>query len=333
MKIYKFLSGIILLLTLTITCEKGNNSSTINYHYEPLSSILKTSATSIFFIDENIGFIANYSGQVFKTIDKGLTWTSSSITDLPLTSIYFINKDIGFVVGGKSSCGGSGCTVPGSIVFKTIDGGVTWVKQTIPYAWSELNSVYFIDENIGFAVGLGLQLRTINGGQKWDEFKFGYKGWMGKVKFVSSSTGFAAGLLGNIFKTSDQGTNWSKTSNESDGHIYDFCFPDLNVGYAAGQKEIVKSTDGGNTWKILTNSPIEIYFIHFTDDQNGIAIGKGHYTGGDWGYWTSAIYRTSDGGVTWAKEDNVKFGSVTSFFSKKIGYSVGNDSIYKITME
>jgi len=318
---------------LTIACEKDNYNCPINYDYEALSSVLETSGTCISFIDENTGFIANHSGRVFKTIDKGFSWTSDSITDLPLRSIYFINKDIGFAVGGKTSCSGSGCTVPGSIVYKTIDGGVSWVKQTIPYEESKLNSVFFIDENIGFAVGLGLQLKTINGGQKWDEFKFDNQGWMGKVHFVSSSTGFAAGILGNIYKTSDQGTNWSNTSNESDGHVYDFSFPSLNVGYAAGQKEMVKTIDGGNTWRILSDSPCEIYFLHFADNLNGIAIGEGHYTGGDWGYWTSAIYRTSDGGLTWGKEDNIEFGSVTSFFSEKVGYSLGVDSLYKITIE
>jgi photosystem II stability/assembly factor-like uncharacterized protein len=303
------------------------------YHYESFHSNLNESVSCIYFVDENIGFAANYYGKVFKTIDRGVNWTSDSITNLPLRSIYFINKDIGFVAGGQSSCGGTGCTVPGSIVYKTIDGGLSWTEQIIPYTWSELNSIYFIDKNIGFAVGLGLQLRTSNGGQTWDEFAFDYKGWMGKIIFIDSRTGFSAGLFGNIFKTSDHGTHWSKTENKSDGHIYDLCFPSTEVGYAAGQTEIIKTVNGGNSWQILKNSPTEIYFIHFADILNGIAIGKGHYTGGDWGIWTSAIYSTSDGGETWIMEDNIKFGSLASFPSKNVGYSLGMDSIYKITFE
>jgi len=40
---------------------------------------------------------------------------------------------------------------------------------------------------------------------------------MTKVLFINSQTGFAAGLSGNIFKTTDQGKTWSQTDNISDG--------------------------------------------------------------------------------------------------------------------
>lgn len=333
MKHYRLIIGIIISQALFCSCDENDNASQkFNYSYEHITSNLNEIVNCVCFIDNETGFAAN-SGKIFKTIDSGVNWSVDSLTNLPINSIYFVNNSIGFAVGGESKCGGTGCVVPGSIVYKTSNSGNTWIKKTIPYKWSELNSVFFIDENIGFAIGLGLQIKTIDGGETWEEFEFEYKGYMAKILFIDSQIGFAAGLYGNVFKTTDQGNSWIKTNNESDGHIYDFCFPNKKTGYACGQKKIVKTTDGGNSWEVLKNSPIEMYYIHFADENNGIAIGKGHYTGGDWGTWTNAIYSTYDGGETWKMEDNINFGSTTSFPSNTKGFSVARNSTFKITIE
>ena len=300
---------------------------------EVFPSNLTEPVTSVYFIDDKNGFATTYNGNILKTIDGGIIWKTYSITDLPLNSISFIDDKIGFAVGGKASCGGTGCIVPGSIVFKTEDFGENWTKLNIPYKWSELNSVSFINENIGFAIGLGLHVKTIDGGKTWEQFEFEYIGLMKKISFITSQTGICAGLFGNIFKTSNQGKNWIKSVNESNCHIYDFHFVTEDVGYAAGQREIVKTIDGGETWRILTNSPSEIYFIHFSDLKNGFAIGKGHYTGGCFGTWTNAIYWTDDGGLTWKIKDNIEFNSMSSFFDKNVGYSIVYNKTFKITIK
>ena len=326
----KYILMLVLLLAL-FGCDKNNSYDTVkkSFEYEEFSSNLKEPVYSVCFIDGKNGF-ATFKGNILKTTDGGLTWDSDSISNLPLNSIFFVNNKIGYVVGGKSSCEGTGCTVLGSVVYKTIDSGENWKKLNIPYEWSELNSVSFINENIGFAVGLGLYIKTKDGGNTWKQFELNYHGLITKIIFINSQTGFCAGLFGNIFKTSDQGDSWIKCDNESDGHIYDFCFVNEKVGYAGGEKKVVKTIDGGETWRILADSPSEIYFIHFSDVNNGIAIGKGHYTGGDFGIWTKAIYTTSDGGITWEKKDNIKFGYSTSFYDKYNGYSVVPNKTFKI---
>ncbi len=156
---------------------------------------------------------------------------------------------------------------------------------------------------------------------------------MKKITFINAQTGFCAGLFGNIFKTTDQGESWVKTNNESDGHIYDLCFVNKSIGYAGGQKEMVKSIDGGDNWNSIIDSPSEVYFINFADENNGIAIGLGHYTGGDWGEWTRALFRTKDGGTTWEMEDNIEFDYFTSFYDNFNGYSIVPNKTFKISYE
>jgi photosystem II stability/assembly factor-like uncharacterized protein len=333
MKSNKLLIALFLIQVLLFSCKKDNDKYSNNYNYEKISSNLNESVNCVFFIDDKTGFSATYLGKVLKTTDGGISWTCKNITDLPIYSIYFVNKNIGFAVGGKPSCSGTGCIPPGSIVFKTTDGGESWTMKTVPYSWSNLNSVFFINENIGIAIGLGLQIRTTDGGETWEEFEFEYKGLMQKIYFINEQIGFAAGLYGNIFKTQDQGKNWTKLNNSCTGHIYDFSFVNENTGFAGGQQKIIKTTDGGATWKLLSNSPSEVYYIHFADAINGIAIGKGHYTGGDFGTWTNAIYCTKDGGSTWNIEDNIPFGQIGSFYSNRSGYFIEPKSTFKVSID
>ena len=324
---------VLVLLLFSVSCEKNNSNDIVKkpFEYEAFPSNLKEPVNSVFFIDSKTGF-ATVKGNVLKTTDGGLTWKPDSVSNLPLNVIYFVNNKIGYAAGGKSNCDGTGCTTPGSVIYKTNDSGNHWEKLNIPYKGSELNSISFINENIGFAVGLGLHIKTVDGGKTWNQFELGYQGLITKIAFINSQTGICAGLFGNIYRTMDQGESWTKSDNESNGHIYDFCFVNEEVGYAGGQKEIIKTIDGGKTWKTLANSPSEIYFIHFSDVDNGIAIGKGHYTGGDWGIWTKAVYSTSDGGKTWKKKDNIELGYSTSFFDKDNGYSIVPNKTFKILM-
>lgn len=325
----------ILLISCCIffsSCEK--NLSTKSYQYEECLSDLQEAVTCAFFIDEKIG-LAAANGNVFKTEDGGMTWNSKQVTDLPIHSITFVDDNTGFLVGGIPYCFGTPCEVPGSIVFKTINAGESWNEINIPYAWSELNDVTFLDEKIGFATGLGLHMKTEDGGESWEQFSLPYKGVMNKVHFINEQSGFIAGLYGNIFKTTNQGSSWVKCENESDGHIYDLFFIDQEIAYAAGQKEMIKSVDGGKTWTILPNSPCGIFFIHFSNKNSGIALGKGipvpkgefHQT------IPNAIYRTTNGGKSWEIEDDIPFGTVASFYSAERGYSVVPNKTFKLNFE
>jgi hypothetical protein len=48
---------------------------------------------------------------------------------------------------------------------------------------------------------------------------------------------------------------------------------------------------------------------------------------------TNAIYWTNDGGLTWKIEDNIEFDHLSSFFDKNVGYSVGYNKTFKITIK
>jgi len=95
--------------------------------------------SSVYFTDENTGYVVGGSGIILKTTDGGLNWiTLSSGTTNWLSSVYFQDASTGYAVGGN--------------ILKTTDAGSTWTE--IPGLTTNiLSSVYFPKANEGYAVG------------------------------------------------------------------------------------------------------------------------------------------------------------------------------------
>lgn len=324
MRFNKIIIGLLFLQVIFLSCQKNEIVQIKdNYELEYLSSDMNEGVTCAHFLDEKIGFAGN-NGGIFKTLNNGGHFENVCKTDLPIKSFYFVNKNIGFAVGGllKQS---SDIVVKGSTIYKTTDAGLNWVKKIVPLKDSELKSVYFIDENKGFATGYNLHIKTVDGGNTWTEFKLDFQGLMNKIGFVDAQNGFAIGTYGAFFKTTDQGATWTRANLGTEGHFYDFSFVNTKTGYISGEGEVLKTTDGGATWEILANSPGRMTYIHFVDEKSGIAFGKGDGL-------TYALNYTLDGGLTWEKE-TIGFVPIINFPSNKVGYSVMANSIIRINLK
>jgi len=69
-------------------------------------------------------------------------------------------------------------------------------------------------------------------------------------------------------------------------------FSSNQIGYIAGNKMVLKTTNGGTTWsKIKESSTIEFTAIYFVDDNNGFVGGNDQFY--------NFVFVTSDGGGTW----------------------------------
>jgi photosystem II stability/assembly factor-like uncharacterized protein len=97
---------------------------------------------------------------ILKTSDGGVNWTQIK-SDNSFRALHFVDKNTGYVVSGYRP-------TAKAAIYKTIDGGATWIGQTSLV--KELYSIFFIDENIGFAVGTDRDdkvniIKTKNGGE------------------------------------------------------------------------------------------------------------------------------------------------------------------------
>jgi len=148
------------------------------------------------------------------------------------------------------------------------------------------------------------------------------------VHFVDSLYGWAAGLSGTIFHTTNGGSDWIIQDSNTDNNISDIFFLDRNLGWAVSWEVcnypfgtyVLKTTDGGDNW-IPSPYPEENIFsqcILFLDSLNGWMGGKPY-----------PIVRTTDGGNSWteAEIDSTDFSNFPvydiQFYNSNFGYASG----------
>jgi len=236
----------------------------------------------------------------------------TSGTSTTLRSVHFVNADTGYAAGG-------------SVVLRTMDGGVNWnlysfpVNPPLPSA--NLHSVFFMSPDTGFVVGNHIY-RTTNTALDWSIVFTPAQSFAGPVKSIYCSNdgiGHAAGYVIPVLKTNDFGATWSDY-DRPDSIVYTSLnsvhFPDRRTGYIAGVSYgiataigiIIKTRNAGEDWKIVRQFSsfhdydipngygMEINSIFFTDSLSGWVVGG---RGRPCHYCDHNLVLTRDGGQTW----------------------------------
>lgn len=323
------------------SCKKSNtiiNNQSIGYlDTFTLQTSISEPLSSVFFVSGKEGYVGGYKGGLYKTNDSAKTWIAlSSPVKLPIYSLFFLNPEKGFAVGGQNDCGGSGCILPGGFILRTLNGGETWTQVYTPTDKIEISSIFFTDALNGFCVGDNVIFKTTNAGQNWSEYKIdNLGGKMMEVTFVNEREGYIACLSDKFLKTEDGGLTWQSLSPHRNTGYYSVSEANGSI-YLSGQGKILKSTDGGNSWTDLKNSPLDIYALHFVNNKTGFAFGRGNYSGGDFGHSYGSIYYTNDGGLNWsgtAAVKNVSLIESVSFPNNDIGYAASGNKIIRILVK
>jgi hypothetical protein len=157
-----------------------------------------------------IGRTQNNNADLFdnfllKTVDSGLTWNKIKSFPNSLSAIHFLNTDTGFI-GTESG-----------VILKTTDGGVTWNETWAASNSLKVNSIQFISEMTGFAVGGSYAVtttstslsgggfsffvsKTSNGGRSWESYDtIGLP--LYAIYFLNDTTGFVSGSGNLIMKS------------------------------------------------------------------------------------------------------------------------------------
>lgn len=233
-------------------------------------------------------------------------------------------------------------------VLRSTNKGTNWnVISGLPVVTQErqLNSVFFVDSNVGYIAAGSLQLdsmqtifKTIDGGLTWAVNRDTLGAWLNKIYFLNADTGFAVGNKGMVLQTVDAGTSWKAISmpgNTATRTFNDVLFVNSSLGFVVGGNKtndsiqtILKTNDLGQTWSILSdNLGSMLNDIAFVNDTIGYIVGdKGE------------VLTTNDAGNSWSSlgltsqlTDDQDLLAVT-FWDEDFGLIVGRNGVILRTL-
>lgn len=270
-------------------------------------------------IDTNTVFVCGRNGVILKTEDGGNSWQEKyRQAGYDWYAIKFLNPNIGFVLGSSDEVGNN------EKLFKTVDGGGTWIDMGNPFNANNYCSpstcdLFLVDADTLY-VACDQLMKSTDGGCSFSQMDIE---WMAATQdlYFEENVGYVVwGEPGDDFtgthvaKTTDYGSSWEEilTFDEPEYGIEKAVFHDkdhvsLYGGFVDdGNVEYneIRTDDGFATSQWLLNETIPTgYFgayppisgISFSDPQNGIVI-----------YFWDAItpsgvstFQTQDGGNTW----------------------------------
>lgn len=224
-------------------------------------------------VSARVAWASGANGTLLRTVNGGATWTKlpppAGAEKLDFRDIDAFSDRVAYALSI-----GSGET---SRIYKTSDGGATWVLQfanTDPKVF--LDAMAFRDADRGFAFsdsvdGQFVILATANGGTTWERVP------ADRLPAALPDEGaFAA-----------SGTNVAVVGS--------------NVWIGTTKSRVLRSTDDGRSWTVVqtpldTGEATGIFSVAFKDAAHGVIVG-GDYTKESQAGNNAAF--TTDGGATW----------------------------------
>lgn len=279
----------------------------------------------IAFADERHGWFGNGKGRLFATADGGATW--ALVAERPGTFIRalgFIDASLGFIGNvGVDYYPGVTDKQP---LYRTRDGGRTWEAVVapgidkvagicgidilaVPRIFQGTMRTAHVVHAAGRVGGPAMVLRSADDGDTWSLIDLrSQAGMILDIKFLTANTGFVAASAVSesgegeamILRTLDGGKSWTPVyrSGRKRENVWKLSFPTPRIGYGTVQsyddanpkRVIVKTTDGGATWRELPlaeGPKLQLFGVGFADAQRGWVGARGEG------------YETRDGGATW----------------------------------
>ena len=229
------------------------------------------------FANDSVGFLSGYaSGSfIYKTTNGGISWYPQTVWPGGYW-LMFVNNSVGYNVGLDL------------LIKRTTDLGNSWSQLIMN---DNFLDVWFESENLGWVMSGAKVINTTDAGNTWSTVNFpGPLTITGltTIYFLDSLVGFVGAGYNRIFKTTDGGYTWQRKSvfgtQDTSLRVTDFSFVNNDIGWAS-VGELIKTTDDGENWFAIQNSPGGIA-VQFLDSLLGFTL-------------TSYLNKTIDGGYNW----------------------------------
>ena len=297
-----------------------------------------------FHIDENGNYIspktdwANYLGAASSNLVQAGNWTELGPVTWNRTSSW--NPGTGrisaFAIHPSNESiiyAGS----PGGGLWKTINGGTTWLPLTDNNAlWMSIFALTIdpANQNIVYAGTSGSNglLKSTNAGATWALTGSGPSGTIRKILIHPSTPNIVFACATNgIFRSTNGGTNWTQVHTGSKEDI-EFKPNDMNIMYATGN-DVYRSTDNGLTWVPLgaaegiTNSGRTLVGVSAANPNYVYVVQASGNTFG-------RMYKSTDAGLTFVTTVVGNPANGTNYFGyETTGTGTGGQATYDMALD
>jgi len=271
--------------------------------------VIRSDLKDVFVLGERVWAVGD-DGLIIHSLDGGITWQQQRVNQPePLESVeekpqrqLIIAPEAGQQLKGNAQG-----------ISRAEDG----LSDTEKRFREDLQSIFFIDVQRGWAVGYGgMILSTADGGKSWQPQASGTEARLYSVTFIDAQRGWVVGSGGTILSTADGGKSWQPQASGTEARLYSVTFIDAQRGWVVGSGGTILSTaDGGKSWQPQASGR-EAWFnsVTFIDAQRGWVVGS-----------DGTILSTADGGKSWqlqTSDTGILLSSVT-FVDAQRGWAVG----------
>lgn len=254
---------------LAVVGEHGHillSSDAVNWQQADVP--LQTTLTSVFFINEQLGWAVGHDSVILHTNDGGLSWKIQQYMpelEKPLLDVVFINTQEGVAIGAYGQ------------FFRTLDGGKTWnnefhdefllpddadylaeLKQEDEAAYldeaasilSHFNRLV-LDGRTMYLVGeVGLIAKSNDFGRNWQAFDEIYQGSFFDMTRTIDGNLLVVGLRGHVFRSLRNGTPWQKRETQTTALLNSIVLSDDERIFILGNSgTLLESQDDGQTYR------------------------------------------------------------------------------------
>jgi photosystem II stability/assembly factor-like uncharacterized protein len=289
--------------------------------------------------------IVGHNGTILRSSDGGESFTLlTGITTQELWGVRMLNDTLGWICGRNQT------------LLKTTDAGLTWQPVVSGFNYHYWQFDFLTENYFMIACSQGRVLKTTDGGQSFTQHQAGSTQDLYTIDIIDSLHIAAAGNFGKNVYSSDGGINWIENQytalsinwihyiNRDTGYItigtvhlhkttnrgqswfnpgfgaageWQFELLTENLGYGVGAGlTITKTEDGYLTGRNLFLN-VDFRDVFFFNETTGFALS-----------WF--LYKTTDGGLSWERNENAPGGNDILFLDTLIGF-IGGSNLFKTT--